>query len=59
MSLFQLGFGGGGPIGAFIAGTLASLLGLKLAMILPAIGMAVLIAAVLVFSRIWTMRTVE
>jgi len=59
MSLFQLGFGGGGPIGAFIAGTLASILGLKLAMILPAIGMAVLIAAVLVFSRIWTMRTVE
>ncbi len=59
MSLFQLGFGGGGPIGAFIAGTLASILGLKLAMILPAIGMAVLIAAVLMFSRIWTMRTVE
>jgi hypothetical protein len=59
MSLFQLGFGGGGPIGAFIAGSLASILGLKLAMILPAIGMAVLIAAVLTFSRIWTMRTVE
>jgi MFS family permease len=59
MSLFQLGFGGGGPIGAFIAGTLASILDLKLAMILPAIGMAVLIAAVLMFSRIWTMRTVE
>jgi MFS family permease len=59
MSLFQLGFGGGGPIGAFIAGTLASILGLKLAMILPALGMAVLIAAVLVFSRIWSMRTVD
>jgi MFS family permease len=59
MSLFQLGLGGGGPIGAFIAGTLASVLGLKLAMILPALGMAVLIAAVLMFSRIWSMRTVE
>jgi MFS family permease len=59
MSLFQLGLGGGGPIGAFIAGTLASVLGLKLAMILPAIAMAALIAAVIVFSRIWTMRTVE
>jgi hypothetical protein len=59
MSLFQLGLGGGGPIGAFIAGTLASFLGLKLAMVLPAIAMAVLIAAVLTFSRIWSMRTVE
>lgn len=59
MSLFQLGLGGGGPIGAFIAGALASILGLKLAMILPALAMAVLIAAVLTFSRIWSMRTVE
>jgi MFS family permease len=59
MSLFQLGLGGGGPIGAFIAGTLASVLGLKLAMILPALAMVVLIGTVLVFSRIWSMRTVE
>jgi hypothetical protein len=59
MSLFQLGLGGGGPIGAFIAGSLASVLGLKLAMVLPALAMTVLIAAVLMFSRIWTMRTVE
>ena len=59
MALFQLGLGGGGPIGAFIAGSLAAVLGLKLAMVLPALAMAVLIAMVLVFSRIWTMRTVE
>jgi MFS family permease len=59
MALFQLGFGGGGPIGAFIAGSLAAVLGLKLAMILPAIAMAVLIGFVVVRSRIWTMRTVE
>jgi hypothetical protein len=59
MALFQLGIGGGGPIGAFIAGSLAAVLGLKLAMVLPAIAMALLIAMVLVFSRIWTMRTVE
>ena len=59
MALFQLGLGGGGPIGAFIAGSLAAVLGLKLAMVLPAIAMAVLIGAVLVFSRIWSMRTVE
>ena len=30
-----------------------------LAMVLPAIAMAVLIGAVLMFSRIWSMRTVE
>jgi hypothetical protein len=59
MALFQLGLGGGGPIGAFIAGSLAAVLGLKLAMVLPAIAMAALIGAVLVFSRIWSMRTVE
>jgi len=59
MALFQLGLGGGGPIGAFIAGSLAAVLGLKLAMVLPAIAMTVLIGAVLVFSRIWSMRTVE
>ena len=49
----------GSPIGAFVAGTLASVLGLKMAMILPALTMLLLIASVLVFSRIWTMRTVE
>jgi hypothetical protein len=59
MSLFQLGLGGGGPIGAFIAGALASVLGLKLAMVLPALAMVVLIGVVLTFSRVWTMRTVE
>jgi hypothetical protein len=59
MALFQLGLGGGGPIGAFIAGSIAAVLGLKLAMVLPAIAMAVLIGAVLMFSRIWSMRTVE
>ncbi len=59
MSLFQLGLGGGGPIGAFLAGTLAALLGLKLAMVLPALAMVALIVGVVFFSRIWTMRTVE
>ena len=59
MSLFQLGFGGGGPIGAFLAGAIAAVWGLKLAMILPALAMAVLIGFVLVCSRIWAMRTVE
>jgi hypothetical protein len=59
MSLFQLGLGGGGPIGAFIAGSLAAVWGLKLAMVAPAIAMVVLIGFVLAYSRIWQMRTVE
>jgi MFS family permease len=59
MALFQLGLGGGGPVGAFIAGSLAALWGLKLAMVLPALAMTLLIGFVLVRSRIWTMRTVE
>jgi hypothetical protein len=59
MALFQLGLGGGGPIGAFVAGSLAALWGLKLAMVLPALAMTLLIGFVLVRSRIWTMRTVE
>lgn len=59
MSLFQLGLGGGGPIGAALAGTLASFLGLRLALVLPALAMAVLIGFVLAFSHIWAMRTLE
>ena len=59
MSLFQLGLGGGGPIGAFLAGTICSLWGLKAALLLPAMAMLLLIAVVLMRSRLWTMRTVE
>jgi MFS family permease len=59
MSLFQLGLGGGGPIGAFIAGTICSLWGLQAAMLLPALAMTLLIGFVLLRSRLWTMRTVE
>lgn len=59
MSLFQLGLGGGGPIGAFLAGAMAAVWGLKMAMVLPALAMVVLIGFVLVYSHIWTMRTVE
>jgi Major Facilitator Superfamily len=59
MALFQLGLGGGGPIGAALCGGLAAVLGLKLALVLPALAMAVMIGFVLAFSHVWTMRTVE
>jgi MFS family permease len=59
MSLFQLGFAGGGPIGALLAGSIAAVWGLQAALIAPAIAMAFLIVAVVASSRIWSMRTVE
>ncbi len=59
MSLFQLGLGGGGPIGALLTGTICSIWGLQVAMLLPAFAMMVLIAVVVARSRIWSMRTVE
>jgi MFS family permease len=59
MSLFQLGLGGGGPVGAFLTGTICTLWGLKTAMLLPALAMLLLIVVVLVKSRLWTMRTVQ
>jgi MFS family permease len=59
MSLFQLGLSGGGPIGAFIAGSICAAWGVQTALILPALGMALLIGWVLVRSRLWSMRTVE
>ena len=58
LSLFQLGLGGGGPIGAFIAGTTASAMGVNLR-VAAALAMMLLIALVLAFSSLWTMSTVE
>ncbi len=59
MALFQLGLSGGGPIGAFLTGSIGAVWGLKAAMLLPAMAMMLLIGFVLVRSRLWTMRTVE
>ena len=59
MSLFQLGLSGGGPIGAFLTGTICSVWGLKAALLVPALAMLLMIAIVLLKSRLWSMRTVE
>lgn len=59
MSLFQLGLSGGGPIGAFLTGTICSVWGLKAALLIPALAMLLMIAIVLLKSRLWSMRTVE
>ncbi|MBS0223303.1 MAG: MFS transporter [Proteobacteria bacterium] len=59
MALFQLGLSGGGPIGAFLAGSICAIWGIQAAMAIPAIAMALLIVVVLFRSRLWTMRTTE
>jgi MFS family permease len=59
MSLFQLGLSGGGPIGAFLTGTICSVWGLEAALLIPALAMLLMIAIVLLRSRLWSMRTVE
>ena len=59
MSLFQLGLSGGGPIGAFLAGAIAAVWGTEAALMAPAFAMMVLVAFVLLRSRLWSMRTVE
>lgn len=59
MSLFQLGLSGGGPIGAFLAGSIAAVWGTKTALMVPALAMLVLVALVFFRSRLWSMRTVE
>ena len=59
LSLFQLGLSGGGPIGAFLTGSICAVAGIQTAMALPAIAMMVLIAVVVARSRLWSMRTVE
>jgi len=59
MALFQLGLSGGGPIGAVLTGTIASIWGLQAALLVPAIAMAGLIGFTILRSSVWTMRTVE
>lgn len=59
MSLFQLGLSGGGPIGALLTGTVCSIWGLEAALLIGGIAMLLMIAIVLLRSRLWSMRTVE
>lgn len=59
LSLFQLGLGGGGPIGAFITGSICAVWGIRTALLLPALVMLLAIAVIVLRSRLWSMRTVE
>jgi Transmembrane secretion effector len=59
LSLFQLGLSGGGPIGAFVTGSICAVWGIQAAMLLPAVAMLLAIVVIVLRSRLWSMRTVE
>ena len=53
LSLFQLGLMGGAPVGALLIGYLAGLTGPRGAVIYPAAGMLLVLAGLLLRSRLW------
>jgi MFS family permease len=54
LALYQMGFMGGAPIGAVIAGVSADHVGARTAALAPAIGLAAACLALVLFSPIWT-----
>ncbi len=59
LSIFQLGFAGGSPLGSLIMGVLAGYVGSHAAMWLPALGMTLVLAWLMLRSRLWTLRAHE
>lgn len=55
MSVYQLGFTGGLPLGALIAGPIVGALGGRMAAPVPALAMAVVIVGLLSFTRLWSL----
>lgn len=55
MSVYQLGFTGGLPLGALLAGPIVGVLGGRLAALVPAIAMALVIIGLLSFTRLWSL----
>jgi MFS family permease len=56
LSIYQLGFMGGAPIGAALMGVIADQAGPQLVILAPAAGMLAMIALMLVFTPIWRME---
>jgi MFS family permease len=56
LSIYQLGFMGGAPVGAALLGVLADHAGPDLVILAPAIGMLAMIALMALFTPIWKMR---
>ncbi len=56
LSIFQLAYVGGAPLGSFVMGLLISWLGVVHAVLVPAIGLAVTLTAAYYASNIWHLR---
>ena len=56
LSIFQLGFAGGSPLGALLMGFMAGYFGTHNAMWVPAVGMTLVLAWLMVKSRLWSLR---
>jgi MFS family permease len=56
LSIYQLGFMGGAPLGAVLMGVVAQSVGPTLVVLVPSIGMLALIAWMAFFTPIWKMR---
>jgi len=59
LSIYQLGFMGGAPVGAALLGVLADQAGPNLVILVPSIGMLAMIAWMAVFTPIWNMRPAD
>ncbi len=59
LSIYQLGFMGGAPLGAALMGVVADQAGPRLVILVPSIGMLSLIAWMAFFTPIWGMRAVS
>ena len=56
LSIYQLGFMGGAPFGAWLMGVLTDVLGVGLIPLVPALGMMILIAYMIAATPIWRMQ---
>jgi MFS family permease len=56
LSIYQLGFMGGAPLGAFLMGALTDALGPLNVAVVPAVGMSALIAWVILRTPIWNLK---
>jgi MFS family permease len=56
LSIYQLGFMGGAPIGAAALGVLSDQVGPHLVILIPSVGMLCMIAVMIAFTPIWRMR---
>lgn len=56
LSIYQLGFMGGAPIGAAVMGIVADHAGPRLVILVPSIGMLTMIAAMALFTPIWKLQ---